>query len=269
MTRTEVKTLRPYEVITGEDILPLCGKDIARAMPCGKYLLVTDSGVPAVYVNEVSASLSDCGVAVEKLVLPCGEVNKNLINLEKIINKLSECNFTRKDGLVALGGGVIGDMAGLAAALYMRGIAYAQVPTTLLAAIDSSVGGKTAVDGAFGKNLIGTFWQPSITVCDVKTFSSLRGEEILCGMGEGVKYALLSGGEIKDMVSSARYDNEKKCLISHKNGTFQPFDIERFVALCVKFKADVVGKDEREGTLSGARYRKTVRLLYSARRMRC
>ena len=247
--KIKVNASKKYDVIVGKNILLSSGDIVTRAMPCGKYLIITDSGVPEKYADAVFASLSGTGAQACKYVFPQGEKNKNIRTLEKILSFLAESGFTRSDGIVAVGGGVVGDISGLAAALYMRGIKYAQIPTTLLAAIDSSVGGKTAVDTPAGKNLIGAFNQPSVVVCDVDTFSTLSKENLLSGMGEGVKYGVLEGGRLWDIVRNAEYDSEKKCLISHINGTFSCFDLVEFVSLCVEAKARVVEKDERESDL--------------------
>ncbi|MBP5194330.1 MAG: 3-dehydroquinate synthase, partial [Clostridia bacterium] len=247
--RIRVNASRKYDVIVGKNILGDCGQKIVRAMPCEKYMIVTDSGVPEKYVEKVLVSLADTGADVRRFVFPQGEKNKNMRTLEKILSFLAENSFTRSDGIVAVGGGVVGDISGLAAALYMRGIKYAQVPTTLLAAIDSSVGGKTAVDTPAGKNLVGAFNQPAVVVCDVDTFSTLSKENVLSGMGEGVKYGVLEGGELWETVRSSEYDLEKKCLISRINGKFCDFNHEKFVSLCVAAKARVVEKDEKESDI--------------------
>lgn len=246
MTRISVKTAPSYDVVIGDGILVSAGREIKRAMPCEKYLVITDDGVPDIYFSELKKSLEKEGAAVLKKIIPRGEKNKNFPTLESILETAAENRLTRGDGMIALGGGVVGDVTGLAAALYMRGVKYAQVPTTLLAAIDSSVGGKTAVDLEAGKNLAGAFYQPSVVLCDVKTFLTLPVQEWQCGMGEGVKYGLLSGGKLWESVKTFYFDKNKKCLLSRKNREFIPVNIAEFVGACVSVKAKIVQEDERE-----------------------
>ncbi|MBQ9481486.1 MAG: 3-dehydroquinate synthase [Clostridia bacterium] len=258
MVKIKVEVSSPYEVVIGENILPSAGKEILRAAPCRKYHIVTDDGVPEFYVSEVARGLTERGAKVSVQVIRRGERSKNLTTLGEILERSAAEDLTRGDGMVAVGGGVTGDITGLAAALYMRGIKYAQVPTTLLAAIDSSVGGKTAVDLSAGKNLAGAFWQPSVVVCDVKTFETLSLSDIRCGMGEGVKYGVLAGGELWEKIRTVYLDGEQKRLISRKNGQISPFDLVAFTAECVAVKAKVVSADEREGN-----YRKILNLGHS------
>ena len=246
MKTVHVNTGAPYNVFIGKGILRGGCAEIIKAMPCEKYLVVTDSGVPEKYRKSVLAEMKERGADCSVYVMLAGEENKNLHAVEGIINRLSSDGFNRQCGVIALGGGVVGDTAGLAAALFMRGIPYAQIPTTLLAAIDSSVGGKTGVDTPFGKNMIGAFYQPMVVLCDVEAFYSLDKKQTLCGMGEGLKYAFLQGGKIFEEVSHTTYDETKKCLISHKNGKIEDFDYEGFVAACVEMKAEIVTEDERE-----------------------
>jgi 3-dehydroquinate synthase len=138
--------------------------------------MLTDSNVDELYGDRIVEYLSSSGYAVDKFVIPAGEASKCADNLLEFLNFMADCKITRSDAVVAFGGGVVGDMAGLAASLYLRGVKYVQVPTTLLAAVDSSVGGKTAIDIPAGKNLVGAFYQPSLVCCDTALMDTLAPE---------------------------------------------------------------------------------------------
>lgn len=230
MQRIKVKASINYEVVIGRDLLKKSGAEIKKVIPECNALIVTDDRVAQRYLQTVSDSMKDAGYTVHTYILKHGEKSKSADNFFKLQNRLAELGFTRKDMLIALGGGVVGDLTGFVASTYMRGIRYVQMPTTLLAGIDSSVGGKTAIDLKSGKNLVGTFYQPNKVIFDVKTLETLPEKEYLNGLGEGVKYAIIDGGEIYDLVKDG---------LSNEN-------LERFCALCVKSKKAVVEKDEKE-----------------------
>jgi 3-dehydroquinate synthase len=192
--------------------------------------LITDDTVDALYSGVVEKSLISSGYSVIKFVFSHGEQSKNLETYGKILNFLAQNGVTRTDCVVALGGGVTGDMAGFVSATYLRGIKCVQIPTTLLAQIDSSVGGKTAVDLPAGKNLVGAFCQPKLVLCDVDTLSTLPDEIYRDGMGEVAKYALL----------------DKKIYSLINGGDYQ---IEDLIYRCVDYKRQIVEKDEFEGGL--------------------
>ena len=231
MQRIKIKASTNYEVVIGRDLLKKVGAEILKVVPLCKVLIVSDDRVAPKYMSTVVDSMSAVGYDVYTYVLKHGEKSKNGDNYFKILNHLVELGFTRRDALIALGGGVIGDLTGFVASTYMRGIKYVQVPTTLLAGIDSSVGGKTAIDLKSGKNLVGTFYQPAKVIFDVKTLDTLPEKEYLNGLGEAVKYAIMDGGEIYDLVKDGLSNDE----------------LERFCALCIKSKKEVVEKDEKEG----------------------
>lgn len=231
MQRIKIKASTNYEVVIGKDLLKKVGPEILKVVPCCKVLIVSDDRVAPKYMSTVLDSMSSVGYDVSTYVLKHGEKSKNSENYLKILNHLAELGFTRRDLLVALGGGVVGDLTGFVASTFMRGIKYVQVPTTLLAGIDSSVGGKTAIDLKSGKNLVGTFYQPAKVIFDVKTLETLPEKEYLNGLGEAVKYAIMDGGEIYELVKDG---------LSHD-------ELERFCTLCVKSKKQVVEKDEKEG----------------------
>ncbi|MBR2480238.1 MAG: iron-containing alcohol dehydrogenase [Clostridia bacterium] len=154
MKTIKVNTGRPYEVIIGENLLYQTGALVNKVMKAPRVLIITDDIVNELYTGIVADSLADSGYEVEIFVIENGEKSKNLSVYGAILDYLADNGFTRKDGIVALGGGVVGDLAGFVAATYLRGIAFVQIPTTLLAQIDSSVGGKTAIDLGAGKNLV-------------------------------------------------------------------------------------------------------------------
>ena len=196
--------------------------------------VITDSNVSALYGDLISSTFG----AAPVFVIPAGERSKNYKVLIKIFEKMTECGMTRKCTVVALGGGVVGDIAGLAASLYMRGVKIVQIPTTLLSQVDSSVGGKTAIDFNGVKNVIGTFYQPSEVIVDPLFLKTLPAREIRCGLGEIIKYGALDDGI---------YDT----LIKNQDGLFDLAFLESVTADCIRHKAKVVGEDEKD--LSGAR----------------
>ena len=227
----EVKTVKvnaskSYDVLIGRNLIERAGELIAKVVPTCTLALVTDDTVDALYSKTVIGALEKVGYRVEKFVFSHGEERKNLLTYGEILNFLAQNELTRTDAVVALGGGVVGDMAGFAAATYLRGIKYIQIPTTLLAQIDSSVGGKTAIDLSHGKNLVGAFCQPSLVICDVNTLKTLPKEIYLDGMGEAVKYAFL----------------DKKIYELLQND----YDILDLVYLSIDYKRFVVENDEFE-----------------------
>ena len=223
----DVKT-PSYEgkIYLGEDVI----KERLPALTKGrKCFVVTDDNVYALYAEWFQQWFE----GAEIYVLPAGEKNKNFQSLCDILEKMVAAGMRRNSRLFAVGGGVVGDIGGLAAALYMRGISYVQIPTTLLAQIDSSVGGKTAVDVCGIKNLVGAFYQPCEVLVNPAFLNTLPAREIKCGLGEMVKYAALCG-EIFDVLSSDIY---RLGNLSYLTG---------FIADCIRYKAKVVGEDEKE-----------------------
>lgn len=230
MKTTVTTSTGEYPVITGHGIL----KDFADLTQIcregTKAAVVTDDNVAPLWLDRILSVLPD---GTLRYVIPHGEKSKNWTLAGELLEKLAADGFCRDDTLVALGGGVVGDITGFVASVYMRGVPYVQVPTTLLAAIDSSVGGKTAVDLKAGKNLAGRIYPPKAVVCDLDTLATLPRSEWKCGLGEAVKYAVLAGGEIFDiMESGAGAEN-----------------LERLIDLCVDYKRRIVEADENEGGL--------------------
>ncbi|HAN44409.1 MAG TPA: 3-dehydroquinate synthase, partial [Ruminococcaceae bacterium] len=197
-----VNTAQPYKIIIGKDILSDCGKLIKQVCKPSKACLIIDENAEKYYGGEITASLENAGFCVCSFTLKSGEESKSLATAEQVYNCLIENSFTRSDILVAAGGGVTGDLTGFVAATYLRGISFVQIPTTLLAAVDSSVGGKTAVNIAAGKNLVGAFWQPRLVVCDVKTFDTLSDEIYADGIAEAVKYGAIFDSQLFEQMKN-------------------------------------------------------------------
>lgn len=185
---------KSYQVLIGRDLLENIGQEILTNLPSSKgtnICIVTDTNIDSLYAEQVETSLAQAGYRISKYVVEPGEANKDLINYQAINDHMSKEEMTRQDMVLALGGGLVGDLAGFCAATYQRGLGLVQVPTSLLAMIDSSVGGKTAINTSYGKNQIGAFYQPDLVVCDINSLGSLKDQDWSSGMGEMVKYAVL------------------------------------------------------------------------------
>lgn len=228
MTTVTVRASRPYEVTIGRGLLDTVGRQAAGQWKGRSAVVVSDSTVAPLYLNRVKDSLERAGFRVHSFVFPAGEDQKNGGTYLKLLEFLAARRLTRADGLIALGGGVVGDLAGFAAATFLRGIGFLQLPTTLLAAVDSSVGGKTAIDLTNGKNLAGAFYQPQAVLCDLDTLDTLPAEVFADGCAEVIKY-----GMIGDPALLARLETVD----------FRA-DPEELVARCVAQKRDLVEQDE-------------------------
>ena len=228
MTTVTVRASRPYEVTIGRGLLDTVGRQAAGQWKGRSAAVVSDSTVAPLYLNRVKDSLERAGFRVHSFVFPAGEDQKNGGTYLKLLEFLAARRLTRADGLIALGGGVVGDLAGFAAATFLRGIGFLQLPTTLLAAVDSSVGGKTAIDLTTGKNLAGAFYQPQAVLCDLDTLDTLPAEVFADGCAEVIKY-----GMIGDPALLARLETVD----------FRA-DPEELVARCVAQKRDLVEQDE-------------------------
>lgn len=236
MKRIKVRTGKEYEVLIGQGLLAEAGKAIGEVCRGRRAVIVTDSNVAGYYAETWSSALTQSGFTADTCIFPAGEEHKNAKTLFDIIGFIADCRLTREDLVVALGGGVTGDMAGLAAALYMRGIDYVQVPTSILAAVDSSVGGKTAIDLPQGKNLAGAFYQPSLVIIDTDVFESLPQRDYCSGFAEVIKYGMIEDPRILEQI---------RCL-GKFDRSVQP-ELEELIARCVEIKAAVVAEDEFEG----------------------
>lgn len=230
MKKVHVNASKEYDVLIGNNLLSECGRLIGGILPKGRTAIISDDKVFPLYGETVKNSLEENGFLVETFIFPNGEKSKNISTYTKILEFLAKKGLTRSDFIVALGGGVTGDMAGFAAASYLRGIKFVQIPTTFLAAIDSSVGGKTGVNLETGKNLVGAFWQPSLVICDTDTFQTLDNDTFSDGTAEAVKYGMIKEPE----------------LLLKLSGDFKT-EINDIVETCVTIKRDVVAEDEFEG----------------------
>ena len=225
MKQIEVNASRRYPVIIGSGILPR----ITELLPNGaRVCIVSDSQVWPLYGESLAALLCRQNILFEYFTFPAGESSKNAETYLSLLNFLAENHFTRTDCIIALGGGVVGDLAGFAAATFLRGIPYIQVPTTLLAMVDSSVGGKTGIDLPGGKNLCGAFYQPAAVLCDTDTLTTLPPDIFRDGCAEVIKYGIL-------------YD---PALFTHLEVRGMDFDRTAVIARCIELKRDVVAQDE-------------------------
>ncbi|HIW73132.1 MAG TPA: 3-dehydroquinate synthase [Firmicutes bacterium] len=232
-----VHTARPYDILVGSGLLDRAGA-LSREVNGGtRALIVTDSHVGPLYARRVARSLEAAGYRAGEYVFPAGETSKRLAAVEEIYAALAAGGFTRADLIVALGGGVAGDMAGFAAATWLRGIDFVQIPTSLLAQVDSSVGGKTGVDIPQGKNLVGAFWQPVRVLADMDTLDTLPAAFHRDGLGEVVKYACIApclcGGE-------PLFDRLER------GDALSPGKRAETILACIDCKRGVVERDERE-----------------------
>ena len=231
MRTIHVPVSAPYDVQIGPGLLNGLGQTVQALCPkASRCLVVTDDEVGSLWLRKASHFLCAAGLPFSVYTLPHGEASKTAQSLVDLLNFAASERFTRSDLFLALGGGMVGDLTGLAAATYMRGVSYIQIPTTLLAAIDSSVGGKTAVDLPAGKNLMGAFWQPKHVLCDTDVLSTLPEEVFASGCAEVIKTAVLFDPTLFDRLS--------------RDGP--AFDREAVIARCVGHKRDVVAEDERD-----------------------
>lgn len=182
---------RSYDILIGPDLLAHAGSRIAACLPGARTLIVTDENVAAAQLPRLRAALDQAGIGHETLVLPAGEKTKNFDALRTVVGAILDARLERGDAVIALGGGVIGDLAGFAAGIARRGMALVQVPTSLLAQVDSSVGGKTGINAEQGKNLIGVFHQPRLVLADTTSLDSLPPRELRAGYAEVAKYGLI------------------------------------------------------------------------------
>jgi 3-dehydroquinate synthase len=231
---------RAYDVLVGRDCLAGFGAALGRRCPGGRSVVCCDENVAPLYLEQVRSSLRAAGYEVSHIVIPAGEGQKNLARAEELYGVLYDRGIRRGDTVVALSGGVVGDLAGFVAATYQRGVRLVQAPTTLLAQVDAAVGGKVAVDFRAGKNYVGTFYQPWLVYADLATLDTLPPRELRGGAAEVAKYALLDGGELLGRVERLSGGPLTAARVS-----------QELVAGCVAHKVAVVAGDEREQT--GAR----------------
>ncbi len=219
---------REYKIYIEKGLLDSSAEFLKSFVGGKRAAVITDTNVEPLYYGKLESQLKAAGAKPFKIVVEAGESSKSLGVFERVCNEILENDFSRGDCVVALGGGVVGDLAGFAASTLLRGVTLVQIPTTLLSQVDSSVGGKTAVNLAAGKNLVGTFYQPSIVLIDMNTLSTLPPREISCGMAEIIKYAA---------IRDAKMGRELLC---------GNYDIADIIARCCAIKAEIVMNDEHD-----------------------
>ena len=227
---------KSYDVLIGKNAVLALGEEAKKVCPGAlKALIVSETNVAGLYLDTVTAQLEDAGFEVIDYVFEAGEQNKNINEIAGMWNKMAEAGFTRTDFVVGLGGGVTTDMAGFAASSFLRGIKVIQLPTSLLAMVDASVGGKTGIDIPMGKNLVGAFWQPSLVLEDISFLKTLPDEVFTEGMGEVTKHAFIMDTELFEKLEKA-------------NGDIRSGEdlLEEIVFMNVSDKASVVGEDETD-----------------------
>jgi 3-dehydroquinate synthase len=224
MITVDINVSKNYKVHIERGLLSRAGELVPK---CEKTLIVTDDTVNRLYGDVVEDSLKSAGFSVSKFIFASGEQQKNIGTYIGILNMLSQANLTRSDAIIALGGGVTGDLAGFAAATYLRGIRFVQIPTTLLAMVDSSVGGKTGVNLQVGKNQVGAFYQPDVVICDPNALQTLPEEICRDGYAEIIKHAVIRCPELFELLKQPIESN-----------------IEDIIARNITIKRDVVAQDE-------------------------
>ncbi len=236
MKEIVVKVRNQYKVLVGPGLLAQSGNLIKeRDNRIQKLMIVSDSNVAPLYMAQLRASLEAAGFEVFDFVFKAGEQSKTLNTIGDILGALAAAAFTRTDAIVALGGGVATDMAGFAASVFLRGIKVFQIPTSLLAQVDASVGGKTGVDLPQGKNLVGAFWQPSLVIADTALLASLDDVLFTEGMAEVIKYAFILDKGLYELLQN--------------RVTKTSAELEEVVARCIELKAQVVSQDEHDNGL--------------------
>ena len=227
---------RSYDVLIGEGLIDRAGELIAPLLKRNRIAIVADETVMGLHGARLRASLTTANIWSDAVIIPPGEASKSFSELEQICDQLLALNLDRGDLIVALGGGVVGDLAGFAAAIYKRGIDFVQIPTTLLAQVDSSVGGKTAIDTPRGKNLIGAFHQPRLVLADQDVLATLPDREMRAGYAEVIKYGLLG-----DFAFFEWLETHGAAVLAR-----EPAALIHAVARSVEMKAEIVAEDERE-----------------------
>ena len=227
---------RSYDIFIGDGAISHAGSLIKDILKAPRAIIVTDENIAPSWLEPLKTSLNYAGIKTREIILPPGEHTKSVSHLEQLLDNLLENNIDRKTTLIALGGGVIGDLTGFAAAVVMRGVDFVQVPTTLLSQVDSSVGGKTGIDTRFGKNLIGAFHQPRAVITDTSTLDTLPMRERLCGYAEVIKYGVINDRGFYDWL----IENGQKVLDGN------PAARREAVRRSCANKAEIVTADERE-----------------------
>lgn len=230
MKTIHIGTSSPYDVHIERGSLSKSGELISAVTNSKKAAIITDDKVCELYSEELVKSLHKSGISASLFVFPHGEQSKNLHTLSEIFDFLCKKGITRSDFLIALGGGVVGDITGFAAASFLRGIDFVQIPTTLLAQVDSSVGGKTGVDIPGGKNLVGAFKQPALVICDSDILQTLPDEELACGMAEVIKYGMIRDKNLFEICENHSISDVHEVM-------------DEIVSTCIDIKRQVVEND--------------------------
>lgn len=226
---------RSYDILIGKNLMASAGQEISSRLPNIRATIITDENVAEHYLEPLSASLREHGIDIMPLILPAGEKTKNYENMARACDHILECKLERGDAVIALGGGVIGDLTGFAAGIVRRGIKFIQVPTSLLAQVDSSVGGKTGINTGAGKNLVGVFHQPQLVLVDTNTLDTLSDREMRAGYAEVAKYGLIDRPDFFEWL-----ENNWQGIFSGGPERTQA------IAISCQAKADVVAADEEE-----------------------
>ena len=230
---------RSYPILIENGLMGGVGKDLKELGVAKRFMVIADSTVAKLYGDAVLTSLGQAGFSADLITFQAGEASKTLATVGNLASSLAQAGLDRKDGLIALGGGVTGDITGFLASSYMRGIAFVQIPTTLLAQVDSSVGGKTGVDIPEGKNLVGAFYQPRAVYIDSQVLHTLPKAELLNGIAEVIKYGVI-------------YDHDFFAFLEKQKSAILALDLpvlEKVIETCCAIKAKVVAADEREADL--------------------
>ncbi len=228
MQKITVNVKPSYEVVIGNNILKDIGTNIRKITKADKAFVISDSNVYPLYGEKLKHSLEEAGFVVESYSFLAGENSKTLATVEEILETMVRNKISHSDIIIALGGGIVGDVAGFCSATYLRGIPFVQIPTTVLAAVDSSVGGKTGVNLSSGKNLVGAFNQPKLVLCDLNTFDTLSEEIVKDGLCEVIKYGCILDENLFNNLLKGEFRN----------------NVEDVIARCVQLKAEVVKDDE-------------------------
>lgn len=231
---------RSYEILIGENILDEAATYISPLLNRPRTVIITDENVAKHQLLRLEANLNNSTVQFETIVLPAGEATKSMEMFNLLLDQLLSMRLERSDTIIALGGGVIGDLVGFVASVYLRGIDFIQIPTTLLAQVDSSVGGKTGINSKYGKNLIGAFHQPKLVLIDVTTLETLEKRHIIAGYAEVVKYGLINDADFFNWLKE-----NGEALISGPTDKSRALRTEAILKSC-EAKAAVVAKDEKE-----------------------
>ncbi len=231
---------RAYEIVIGRGVLASLGKGIKALRPGARTAIVTDETVARHHLAATEAALAEAGIATSRIVMPPGEGSKSYAGFERVCEAIIAARIERGDLAIALGGGVIGDLAGFAAASVRRGLDFVQVPTTLLAQVDSSVGGKTGINSPQGKNLVGAFHQPVLVIADTALLDTLPQRDFRAGYAEVAKYGLLGDAGFFAWLEANWQD------VFAGGGSSGSFAREHAIAVCCRAKAGIVARDERE-----------------------